>query len=153
MFFRERIENPIVQIIEGGAQDALGHADVALVASGTATVEAAILGTPMVVFYRLSAATWSAGKMLVNVPFYSMVNLLAGRRVVPELIQNECRGERLAEEALRLLDDAAGRQSMKADLAAVRESLAGSGPAVRRAADIVCERAAAIGACQECKSE
>lgn len=146
MFFRERIENPLVKIIEGGARDALGHADLALAASGTATVEAAILGTPMVVFYRVSAATWSAGKVLVDVPFYSMVNILAGRAVVPELIQKECRGDRLAAEALRLLDDSAERERMKADLAAVRESLSGAAPAAGRAAGIVCERVAAIRA-------
>lgn len=145
MFFRERIENPVVKIIEGGARDALGHADLALVASGTATVEAAILGTPMVVFYRVSAATWSAGKMLVRVPFYSMVNLLAERKVVPELIQAECRGGRLAAEALRLLDDTAERERMKAGLAEVRNRLAASVPAAERAASIVCDKVAALG--------
>ena len=143
MFFRERIDNPVVKIIEGGAQDALGHADLALLASGTATVEAAILGTPMVVFYRVSTATWAAGKMLVDVPFYSMVNLLAERKIVPELIQAECRGERLAGEALRLLDDSAERERMKAGLACVRDRLSASGLAAERAASIVCDIASA----------
>jgi lipid-A-disaccharide synthase len=146
MFFRERIENSIVKIVEGGAQDALGHADLALVASGTATVEAAILGTPMVVFYRVNTMTWSAGKLLVSVPFYSMVNLLAERKVVPELIQTECRGERLAAETLRLLDSGPERERMKAGLRAVSDSLAGPMTAAQRAASIVCGKAAALSA-------
>ena len=65
----------------------MAHANLALAASGTVTVEAALLGTPMVTFYKVTAASWLAGKFLVDVPFYSMVNLIAGRAVVPELMQ------------------------------------------------------------------
>lgn len=139
-FFRERIPPGVVQIVESQAEDALAHSDVALVASGTATVEAALLAAPMVVFYRVTSPTWFVGKFLVRVPFYSMVNLLAGRQIVPELIQDDCTGERLAAEARRLLEDAPLRARMKKDLESVRDSLHGNVPAAERAAEVICEQ-------------
>jgi lipid-A-disaccharide synthase len=139
-FFRERIADRRVQIVEGQTADALAHADVALVASGTAAVEAALLGTPMVVFYRVSAASWLVGKFVVDVPFYSMVNLLAGSRIVPELIQQDCSGERLAAEARELLENPAARQKMKQDLERVRKCLRADAPAAERAAEVICEK-------------
>lgn len=137
-FFAERIPDSAVHIIEGETENAVGHADLALVASGTATVEAALLGTPMVVFYRVTPATWLVGKLLVRVPFYSMVNLLAGRRIVPELMQSEFTTERLSAEARRLLEDDAARQRMGDELASVEESLRTAQPAADRAAQIIC---------------
>ena len=112
---------------------------VPLAASGTVTVEAALLGTPMVTYYKVTAASWAAGKLLVKVPFYSMVNLVAGRRVVPEFMQDEMTGERLAGETLRLLADESARAQMKAGLAEVREKLSGGGDAPARAAAIIQE--------------
>ncbi|MGB9606739.1 MAG: lipid-A-disaccharide synthase, partial [Bryobacteraceae bacterium] len=117
--FREPIRSASIQLIEGFTWDVLASADLALVASGTATIEAALLGVPMVVFYKVSRLTWLLGRPLVRVPFYSMVNLVAGRAVVPELIQNEVRGERLAAEALRLLRQPEARSAMRRELAEV----------------------------------
>jgi lipid-A-disaccharide synthase len=125
-FFQERIGSSPVRVIEGESWDAMAHADVALAASGTVTVEAALLGTPMVTFYRVSTPTWVLGRMLVNVPFYSMVNLIAGRAVVPELIQSRMTGEAIAREALRLLRDPDARARMQAGLSEVREKLGGA---------------------------
>ncbi len=139
-FFAERIGDLSVQIVEEGASQALAQADLALVASGTATVEAALAGTPMVVFYRVSGPSWVVGKLLVDVPFYSMVNLMAGRQIVPELIQRDCEAARLAAEARRLLDDETARRRMRDDLSAVGEALRGKESAARRAADVICER-------------
>lgn len=139
-FFEQRVGGRPVHIVENETRDALAHADAAFVASGTATVEAALLGAPMVVFYRVSAASYRLGRMLVDVPFYSMVNLLADKAIVPELIQHECTGERLAAEMEKLLDDAGVRSRMKADLAAVADQLRGPVPAARRAAEVICER-------------
>ena len=138
-FFRSRVEDTPVRVIEGESWDAIGHADVALAASGTVTVEAALLGTPMVTFYRVTPPSWIAGKLLVRVPFYSMVNLIAGRRIVPELMQSAMTGEALAAEAGRLLADPAGRAQMCAGLEEVRRKLSQSGPlsAPARAASIV----------------
>jgi lipid-A-disaccharide synthase len=138
-FFRERLAGSPIQAIEGESWDAMAHADLALAASGTVTVEAALLGTPMVTFYKVAAASWLAGKFLVDVPFYSMVNLIAGRAVVPELMQSQMTGERIADEGLRLLRDASARDRMKAGLAAVRARLSGGEGAPRRAAVIVQE--------------
>ena len=104
-FFRERIGKAPIRVIEGESWDAIAHASVALAASGTVTVEAALLGAPMVTFYKVTAPSWLLGKMLVDVPFYSMVNLIAGRAVVPELMQGQMTGARIAAEASRLLAD------------------------------------------------
>ena len=139
-FFRERIGAAPIQVIEGENWDAMAHADVVLAASGTVTIEAALVGTPMVTFYRVAPATWWLGRPLVSVPFYSMVNLVAGRRIVPELIQAEMTGERIAAEALRLLDDPDARSRMRADLAGTTRKLSLAGdPPMRRAAAAIHE--------------
>lgn len=138
-FFRERIPGWSIQVIEGETSDALAHADVALAASGTVTVEAALLGTPMVTFYRVTPLSWFLGRRLVRVPFLTMVNLIAGRRLVPELMQDEATGERLAAEAAVLLSDAKAREEMKRGLAEVREMLAAPEHPMERAARIACE--------------
>ena len=94
-FFRaNRSPAAPIRAIEGEAWDALAHCDVALAASGTVTVEAALLGAPMVTFYRVTGLSWAIGKLLVDVPFYSMVNLIAQEKVVPELMQDEMTGDR-----------------------------------------------------------
>jgi len=138
-FFKEMVGSAPLRVIEGESWDAMAHADLALAASGTVTVEAALLGTPLVTFYRVSAPSWVAGKLLVRVPFYSMVNLIAGRLVVPELMQSQMTGQALAREAGRLLNDAAARAEMAAGLAEVRRKLAQPGAlsAPVRAASIV----------------
>src|SRR5215471_19132591 len=138
-FFAPLVEGSPIRVIEGESWDAMAHADLALAASGTVTVEAALLGTPMVTFYKVTAASWLAGKFLVDVPFYSMVNLIAGRAVVPELMQSQMTGENLAREVRRLLDDPAARAEMKQGLADVRDKLAGRNGAPQRAADAIQE--------------
>jgi len=126
-----------VQVIHGETWDVLAHADLALAASGTVTIEAALLGTPMVTFYKVTPLSWWMGKFLVDVPFYSMVNLVAGRAVVPELMQNEVRGDRLAQEAARLLDDGAARDEMRRGLMEVAAKLRTPEDPMERAAHIV----------------
>jgi lipid-A-disaccharide synthase len=141
-FFTEHLDSSRIKAIEGEAWDAMAHCDVALAASGTVTVEAALLGAPMVTFYRVTAASWAIGKLLVDVPFYSMVNLIAGRKAVPELMQNDMTGELLAAETLRLLDKTVEREKMKTELARVSAALSGTrldagSDAIMRAADAV----------------
>jgi len=121
--------------VEGATYDALSAADCAIVASGTATVEAALLGTPMVVVYRVSPTSAFVLRRLVRSPFIAMVNLIAGRRVVPELIQDQFTPEAVVEEVRKLLESPPARDEMKADLAEVRTKL-GPGGAIERAADI-----------------
>lgn len=125
-------------IVDGGADDVLAAADVALVASGTVTVQAALHECPMVVVYRLSPWTYRLGKPFVRVDTYAMANLVAGRRVVPELIQDEFTPEAVSTEALRVLTDPAHAARVRADLREVRAKLGGPG-ASRRAAEAVVE--------------
>ena len=138
-FFGERIGGSSIQVIEGETSDTLAHADVAIAASGTVTIEAAILGTPMVTFYKVAPLSWTLGRFLVRVPFYSMVNLVAGRRIVPELMQDQASGENLAAEAIRLLEEAGRRIEMKQALAEVVSKLASCEHPMDRAARIVSE--------------
>ena len=121
--------------VEGATYDALRAADCAIVASGTATVEAALLGTPMVVVYRVSPTSAFVLRRMVRSPFIAMVNLIAGRRVVPELIQDQFTPAAVEVEVRNLLESPAARDEVKAGLAEVRAKL-GPGGAIERAADI-----------------
>ena len=125
-----------VAVVQDRTHAVLSTATAAVVASGTATVEAALLGTPMVVVYRLSPWTYRLGRRLVRVPYYAMVNLIAGRRIVPELIQSDFTPARVAAEVLPLLADTAARREMVTGLGEVREKL-GSAGASGRAAEAV----------------
>jgi lipid-A-disaccharide synthase len=133
-FFEERLGNSPIRVIEGQSWDVMAHADLALAASGTVTVEAALLGTPMVTFYKVTGTSWILGRLLVRVPYYSMVNLIAGRMVVPELMQDAMTGEALAREAQKLLSDREARAQMKQGLDEVRAALAHSPGGLRPAA-------------------
>jgi lipid-A-disaccharide synthase len=133
--FWERKEGASIQVKEGMTWDALAYSQLALAASGTVTVEAALLGAPMVTFYRVNELSWILGRWLVRAPFLSMVNLVAGRRVAPELIQGEMTGERIAAEAIRLLDDETAREEMRTGLAGVRAKLASGGDPMEKAAE------------------
>lgn len=130
-------QNRQVHLVEGETWDTLAHADLALAASGTVTIEAAILGTPMVTFYKVAEISWRLGRHLVEVPYYSMVNLIAERAVVPELIQNEVTGERLAAEALRLLSSEEERIRMREGLREVTARLSAVTDPMEKAAQIV----------------
>ena len=123
-------------VVEGETDAVLASADVAVLASGTVTVQAALHGCPMVVVYRLGALTYTVGKPFVHVDTYAMVNLVAGRKVVPELIQEALTPEAVASETLRVLNDPAHAAAVRADLAAVRSRL-GTAGASRRAAEAV----------------
>ena len=89
---------------------------------------------PMVTFYKVNPISWFLGKMLVKIPYYCMVNLVAGRKIVPELMQNEMTGPNLAAAASRVLEN---KEQMKTDLAEVRNKLSTTGNAIARAADEV----------------
>jgi len=124
-----------IRHVEGAVYDVLASADCAIVASGTATVEAALLGTPMVVIYRVAPLTAAILRHMVSTQNFGMVNLIAGRRVAPELIQDGFTPSNVATEIGRLLDSESARDEMKRGLAGVREKL-GSGGAIERAAEI-----------------
>jgi lipid-A-disaccharide synthase len=128
----------LVKFIEGDTYNAMAAADLAIVSSGTATVETALLGKPMIVVYRLSPLTARLAKPLVRTKFFSMVNLIAGRAVVPELIQDDFTSQRLAAEVEKLLSSSQeGKnrvETMCRGLEDVRRLLGPPG-AVERAAD------------------
>jgi lipid-A-disaccharide synthase len=128
-------ELPVKSIL-GQTYNALASADAAIVSSGTATIEAALLDVPMVVIYRVTPLTAALAKPLVRTPFFSMVNLIAGKRAVPELIQNDFTPDTVSAEILRLLNDQSARDAIRRDLAEVRRRLGPPG-AVDRAADAI----------------
>ena len=125
-------------VVEGDTHNAIGHSEFAVVASGTATVEAALAGTPMVIIYRGSELNWRLIRPLIRLDTFGMVNLIAGRRIVPELMQHEATGEKIALEVTAILSDPARLARMRQELGRVRELLAEAGSsASERAAQAV----------------
>lgn len=128
---------PGVVIRENETDGVLASSDVAITASGTATVQTALHATPMVIVYRVSPLTYAIGRSLVKLRSFGMVNLVAGRDVVTELIQDACTPERVAAEAISLLTDATRVEQMRNDLADVRAALGGPGASSRAAAAVL----------------
>jgi lipid-A-disaccharide synthase len=120
-----------LKVFEGRSHEILKAADAALLASGTSTVEGAILGTPMVVTYKISALSWYLAKLLVGVPFVSIANLLVNREIVPELLQDRANGADLAKELADLICDSPRRQNMVKDLSEASTLLGGPGASAR----------------------
>ncbi|MGB8659397.1 MAG: lipid-A-disaccharide synthase [Candidatus Acidiferrum sp.] len=127
-----------IRVVEDQTYNALAAADAAIVSSGTATIEAALLDVPMVVIYRVTPLTALLAKPLVRTRYFSMVNLIAERPVVPELIQKDFTPERVSQEVLRLLNDQSARTALRSGLAEVRTRLGPPG-AVDRAADAIAD--------------
>lgn len=114
---------PAVRIIRKGKLDVLAAADLALSACGTANLEASLLGTPVVAFYKISPLTFTLGIRLVRVSRYSIVNILAGRGLIPELIQNNFTSDNLVRAAERILDSKEARTEMLSGFMEIRRSL------------------------------
>ena len=125
-----------VTIVENDTDTVLASADVALTASGTATVQTALHDTPMVIVYRTSPTTYRLARQLVKVDAIGMVNLIAGEKIVPELVQEKFTPEAVAHEAIAMLTDPARAAGIRRGLARVREKLGGPG-ASRRAAQAI----------------
>jgi lipid-A-disaccharide synthase len=123
---------------------ALAHSRAGIIASGTATVEAAMIGTPFVMVYRVSPLTYMLGKPRVKVPYFAMVNLIAGQEVVPELVQQDFTAENVVEHLREILPDGAERDRMLAGLASVRHQLRPPADAVANTTLTPAERAAKI---------
>ncbi len=150
--FSERISAAAIQVIAGATWDVLAQAKVALAASGTVTMEGAMLGTPMVTFYRVNALSWFLGRWLVRVPHLTMVNLIGvnregsggvqweeSRRVVSEWIQGEMTSANLVGAVQHLLQDDAARGQMRRDLEAVANQLRGELDPMEKAASHIDE--------------
>ncbi|MGE0275287.1 MAG: lipid-A-disaccharide synthase [Nitrospiraceae bacterium] len=125
-----------VQVIHGQASEVMAASDLLFVASGTATLQAAVVGTPMILLYATTWLTYRIAKFLIRVNCIGLVNLVAGRKIIPELIQQEATADRLYQEAERLLQDHEAYDQMRTALLAVREKLGQAG-ASRRAAEVV----------------
>ena len=126
-----------VGIAESQADAVLSAADAVVTASGTATIQTALHGRPMVVVYRVAPLTYALGRRLVRVTTYGMVNLVAGRTIVPELIQSRLTPEAVADEAVSLLTNRARVEAMQLELAEVRRRLGAPGASARAAAAIL----------------
>jgi lipid-A-disaccharide synthase len=124
------------------ARAALLHARASIAASGTATVEAALIGNPFIVVYRVSALSYAIARRVVRVPHVAMVNLIAGRRIVPELIQHDFTAAKVVQSLRPLLEDGEARATMQRDLDAVAKALQVQTPSEKR--ETVIEHVAAI---------
>jgi len=126
-----------VATVTGATDDVLAAADVVVTASGTATVQAMLHGRPMVIVYRVAPLTYALGRRLVQVSTYGMVNLIAGRTVVSELIQERFTPDNVAREVVSLLTDRERADAMRADLEVVRGKLGEPGASARAAAAVL----------------
>lgn len=125
-----------VKVVKGLPNEVLAASDLLLVTSGTATLQAALIGRPMVVVYRVSPLTYQIAKCLVRIPHISLVNILAGKEIVPELIQNRMTPDRISQEALCILKDTDRQDAMKQAFQRIRSTLGGPG-ASKRAAEVI----------------
>ena len=122
-----------VKVISGQTYDAISCCDLAVVASGTATLETALLSVPMIIIYKISPLSYFIGKMIVNVKNIGLANIIAGKTVVPELIQEDANGNRIAAEAMDILTNGEKKQEMIKELAAIRSKLGDPGAARKTA--------------------
>ena len=120
-----------LEVTEGRTFEVMKAADLLLVVSGTATLEGAIAGVPMVIIYRLSPITYLIGRILVKVKCIGLANIVVGRKVVPELIQGEVTPRRIAHEAKKILEDPAKRDEIEGAFKLVQEKLGGKGASLR----------------------
>ncbi|MGD0169939.1 MAG: lipid-A-disaccharide synthase [Smithella sp.] len=127
--------NVDVKVVSGHTYDVISCADLALVASGTATLETALLGVPMIIVYKISLLSYFIGRLFVHVKNIGLVNIIAGKTIVPELIQGDASGKRIAAESLSILKNGERRQKMIKELEVIRARLGEPG-AARRAAQI-----------------
>ncbi len=130
------IESRPITIVRNETYNAIRYARAAIVASGTATLETALLGTPEVIVYRISPASWLVGKMLLKVRFYGIVNIILGEEVVPELFQERMTPEQVSRTALRLMDDVWIQSRIRGNYEKLRRQL-GSGSVADRVVDAV----------------
>ncbi len=137
-FVRQSLpEGTPATLVENDTYDLMCHADAAIVTSGTATLETGWFGTPMAVVYKTSPVTFFIGRMLVNVPYIGLVNIVAGKKVVPEFVQHEMTEERIAEATGRMLSDAGYAAHMRSELGVIKEKLGRPGASARVAEGII----------------
>jgi len=131
-----RDESEFVKVVQQQTREALGASDAAAIASGTATLEAALLETPMVVVYKESPINWHTLGRLITVPHFGLVNLVAGKEIAKELMQDQLTGENLANELLKLLEPETNRAA-RASLRDVAKKLGQPGASERAALSVL----------------
>ena len=138
--YEKTLQNPFlnVRVINGDAYNVLSVSDLAVVASGSVTLESAIIGTPIIITYKVSSLTYLLYKIVSRIRFLGLVNIIAGKEIAPELLQYNATPEKIAGAILKILTNDKVRTDMRADLKKVSASL-GSPGASRRAADAVLE--------------
>ena len=124
-------------LVENNIHDVMRISDVVIVASGTATVEAAIMGTPMIVVYRVSPLTYQLGKLLIKVKNIGMVNIIAGKTIVPELIQKDVTPQKITSAVLRILQNPSKQEEIKKELSSLKEKIGNPGASLRAAQIII----------------
>ena len=128
-----------VKLIKRRSNQVMAASDLVLVASGTATLQAALVGTPMVIVYRTSSLTYQIGKRLVTIPYIGLVNVLSEKELVPEILQERATAKNIAQEALSILSDSNRQRVMKDGFQALRKSLGSPGASKRAAEKILAE--------------
>ena len=131
------MDHPRIKVELGKAHELMQHATLAITASGTATMECAFYGCPMIVVYKVNWLTYLIGRIVVKVNWLAMPNVIAGREIVPEFIQHDAKPERIAAAARELLENDAKREAMQRELATVIATLGGAGASERAAKLIV----------------
>lgn len=122
-----------VTVVKDNVYDVIGVSDIVMVASGTATLETALLETPMVIVYKVSPVSYFIGRIIINVDHIGIVNIIAGKKVVPEFIQDDAKPENIANEIYDILSNAPRMDKIKRDLSQIREKLGSPGAAARAA--------------------
>ena len=134
--YQPAMDHPFIQIVKDETYSVMAHADAVIVASGTATLETALANTPMVILYKMAPISYWIGKHLVEVDHIGLVNIVAGKGIVPELIQHEATAKNISETLLPFLTDKEQVQKTKQELQIVSEKLGDKG-AADRAAQVV----------------
>ncbi len=130
-------EGTSATLVENDTYDLMCHADAAIVTSGTATLETGWFGTPMAVVYKTSPVTFFIGRLLVDVPYIGLVNIVAGKKVVPEFVQHDMTEERITEATARMLSDEGIAAKMRSELGVIKEKLGRPGASARVAEGII----------------
>jgi lipid-A-disaccharide synthase len=138
-FIRQHVDRSgvLVDIVDDGVYDALRASDAAIVTSGTATLETGLMGVPMAIVYRMSGLSYFIGRLIVNVDHVGLVNIIAGKRLVPELIQQDATPQNMADAVSKMLRDPVYYKAITDGLAAVRVQLGDAGASARAAAVVL----------------
>ena len=137
--------NVTVILTEKNTYDLMNIADLAIAASGTVTLETALLNLPTVVIYKVAAISYLIGKMVIKIPYISLPNIIAGRKIVPELVQYDVSADNITKEAVPILTEPSVRTAMLNDLAEIRQKLGSEGAVERVAREILAIAQTTVG--------